>query len=58
MPPFLYRCPNKGARKTTHMDVGEIIIIKPIIRPRLDVVTAQTHLVNPKNGKVLGSDDE
>jgi hypothetical protein len=27
------------ARKTTHMDVGEIIVIKPIIRPRLDVVT-------------------
>ena len=27
------------ARKTTDMDVGEIIVIKPIIRPRLDVVT-------------------
>ena len=57
MPPFLYRCPNTG------QNVQAWAVDDPEDDDRSHVqmtclACAQAHLVNPKTGKVLGSDDE
>jgi len=58
MPAFVYRCPYMG------LNVQSWIADDPAQYPdeSYEAVTciacARTHLVNPKTGKVLGSDDE
>ena len=58
MPPFLYRCPNTGT------NVQGWIADDPDDRDddSFEAVTcnacSRVHLVNPKTGKVLGSDDD
>ena len=57
MPPFLYRCPNTGdnvqawATDDTEDDALAYVQVTCL-------ACAQAHLVKPKTGKVLGSDDE
>jgi hypothetical protein len=57
MPPFLYRCPNTGdnvqAWAADDPEDDNLTYVQVTCLAR-----AQAHLVNPKNGKVLGSDDE
>jgi hypothetical protein len=57
MRPFLYRCPNTGQK----------CVLWRADDPKDDDLTytqvtclacAQAHLVNPKTGKVLGSEDD
>ena len=56
MPPFTYRCPNTGYQ------VQGFVADDPTDENTFEAVTclacAQVHLVNPKTGKVLGTDDE
>jgi hypothetical protein len=57
MPPFLYRCPNTGdnvqAWAADDPEDDDLTYIQVTC-----LACAQAHLVNPKTGKVLGSDDE
>jgi hypothetical protein len=57
MPPFLYRCPNTGdnvqAWAADDPDDDDLTYIQGTC-----LACAQAHLVNPKTGKVQGSDDE
>lgn len=57
MPPFLYRCPNTGqtvqAYTADDPDDDDLTFTQVTC-----FACAQTHLVNPKTGKVLGSEDE
>jgi hypothetical protein len=57
MPPFLDRCPNKGDNAQAWADDGLDDDDFTYVHVRC-LACAQTHLVNPKNGKVLGADDE
>jgi hypothetical protein len=54
MPPFLYRCPNTGDNvQAWAADDPEDEDLMTCL------ACAQAHLVNPKNGKILGgSEDE
>ena len=55
MRPFLYRCPNTGQKVQT----WAVMTPKTMTRATSIVpACAHAHLINPKNGKVLGSDDE
>jgi hypothetical protein len=56
MPPFLYRCPNTGLNVQGFVtdDPTEDDAFKPITC----VVCTRVHLVNPKTGKVLGTNEE
>ena len=55
--PFLYRCPNTGdnvqAWAADDPDDDDLTYVQVTC-----LACAQAHLVNPKTGKVLGSDDE
>ena len=57
MPPFLYRCPNTGynvqgwAADDPEDDDFTYVQVTCL-------ACAQAYLVNPKTGKVLGSEDE
>ena len=57
MPPFLYRCPNTGDNvqgwAAEDPEDDDLMYIQVTC-----LACAQAHLVNPKTGKVLGSDDE
>ena len=57
MSPFLYRCPNTGdnvqAWADDEPDDDDFTYVQVTC-----LACAQTHLVNPKTGNVLGSDDE
>jgi hypothetical protein len=57
MPPFLYRCPNTGdnvqAWAADDPEDDDLTYVQMAC-----LACAQAHLVNPKTGKVLGSDDE
>ena len=57
MPPFLYRCPNTGenvqAWAADDPEDDDLTYVQVTC-----LACAQAHLVNPKTGKVLGSDDE
>ena len=55
MPPFLYRCPTQA---TTSRVWPPMTPRRDLLRPVTCLACAQTHLVNPTTGKVLGSDDE
>jgi hypothetical protein len=51
MPPFLYRCPKTGDNvQASAADDPE--------DDDLTYIPVKAHLVNPKTGKVWGSDDE
>ena len=56
MPPFLFRCPN------TEFNVQGFVADDPDNDEAFEPVTCtactRIHLVNPKTGKVLGTDDE
>jgi len=56
MPPFLYRCPNTGLNVQGFLadDPTEDDAFKPITC----IVCTRVHLVNPKTGKVLGTNEE
>ena len=57
MSPFLYRCPNTGdnvqAWAADDPDDDDLTYVQVTC-----LACAQAHLVNPKTGKVLGTDDE
>ena len=57
MPPFLCRCPNSGddvqGWAADDPEVDDLTYVQVTC-----LACAQAHLVNPKTGKVLGSDDE
>ena len=57
MPPFLYRCPNTGQ----NVQAWAVDDPEDDDRSYIQVTClacAQAHLVNPKNGKVLGVADD
>jgi hypothetical protein len=51
--PFLYRCPNTGDNSAEDPDDDDLADIQVTC-----LACAQAHLVNPKTGKVLGSNEE
>jgi hypothetical protein len=57
MPPFLYRCPNTGDNVQAWAADDPADESLTYIQVTC-LACAQAHLVNPKTGKVLGSDDE
>jgi hypothetical protein len=57
MPPFLYRCPNKGDNVQAWADDEPDDDEFTYVQVRC-LACAQLHLINLKTGKVLGSDDE
>ena len=56
MSPFLYRCPKTGENVQAWADDEPDDDDFTYVQVRC-LACAQAHLVNPKTGKVLGSDD-
>jgi hypothetical protein len=57
MIPFLYRCPNTG-RQVQALAADDPTDGDDTYQPVTCLACAGLHLVNPKTGKVAGSDDE
>ena len=57
MPPFLYRCPNTGDNVQAWAEDDPADESLTYIQVTC-LACAQSHLVNQKTGKVLGSDDD
>jgi hypothetical protein len=55
VPPFLYRCPTLAIKSWAAYDPDDEDLTHLQV---ICLAGGQTHLVNPKTGKVLGSDDE
>ena len=57
MRPFLYRCPNTGQKVQTWAADDPEDVDQSYVQMSC-LACAQAHLINPKTGKVLGSEDD
>jgi hypothetical protein len=57
MRPFLYRCPNTGQKVQTWAADDPEDDDQSYVQMSC-LACAQAHLINPKTGKVLGSEDD
>ena len=57
MAPFLYRCPNTG-RQVQGFHAADADDDQERYESVTCLACAQLHFVNPKNGKVLGADED
>jgi hypothetical protein len=57
MRPFLYRCPNTARRSRLGLPMTPKTMTSRTFQVTC-LACAQAHLVNPKTGEVLGSDDD
>lgn len=58
MAPFLFRCPNTGLNVQGWVADDPTGQDAEIFQPVTCTICTRVHLVNPKTGKVLGTDEE
>ena len=58
MPTIIFRCPDTGLKVQGWIADDPDIEDGESFEPVTCVACTRTHLVNPKNGKVLGQDDD